>query len=74
MNQKRLEQLREMLAEEPNDPFLIYALATEYLNTDKAKARLYFEILLSKYPDYAGTYYHAHWRCSNPRRPPGRDR
>ena len=59
MSQTRVEQLREMLAEEPNDPFLIYALGIEYLNLDIPQARLYFEKLLSQYPEYAGTYYHA---------------
>ena len=31
MNNQRIQRLLEMLLEEPNDPFLLYALATEYL-------------------------------------------
>jgi Tfp pilus assembly protein PilF len=47
-----------MLEEEPNDPFLIYAIGTELLSSDASQARVYFEKLLTEYPDYAGTYYH----------------
>lgn len=59
MSQTRLEQLQKMLDEEPNDPFLIYAIGTEYLSSDKQQAKIYFEKLLLEYPEYAGTYYHA---------------
>ena len=34
MNQFRLEQLRNFYEEEPNDPFNVYALATELLKFD----------------------------------------
>lgn len=55
----RLEKLLEFLSHEPEDPFLKYALATEYLaqnNTEKALA--YFENLIQQHADYVGTYYH----------------
>ena len=58
-NHTRLTQLKQMLQEEPNDPFLIYAIATEYLNIDSQQARHYFEELLKKHEDYIATYYHA---------------
>ena len=58
-NHTRLTQLKQMLQEEPNDPFLIYAIATEYLNIDSQQARHYFEQLLEKHEDYIATYYHA---------------
>ncbi|HET8827702.1 MAG TPA: tetratricopeptide repeat protein [Pelobium sp.] len=55
----RLERLLEFFKSEPNDPFLKYALATEYLrlnNTDKAL--WYYLDLVDKHTDYIGTYYH----------------
>lgn len=59
MHLTRLQKLLEFLKNEPNDPFLKYALATEYLNaSDYIKALQYFEDLTSNHPDYVGTYYH----------------
>lgn len=59
MNNERLEKLIEFLKEEPDDPFIIYALAIEYLKTNPEKSELYFDSLLSDHPNYTGTYYHA---------------
>jgi len=59
MEISRLEKLLDFFKNEPDDPFLKYALATEYLRlneTDKALA--YFEDLINKHADYTGTYYH----------------
>lgn len=56
---ERLNQLIEFLKESPNEPFLNYALATEYLklgHTDDALR--YYEELRSNHPSYVGTYYH----------------
>ena len=53
----RLMQLQAFLEEDPNDPFLLYALATEYQPTDVGKALVYFEQLLANHPDYLATYY-----------------
>ncbi|MFS8615773.1 MAG: tetratricopeptide repeat protein [Solitalea sp.] len=59
MKNTRLEQLREFLAGQPHDPFLKYAIATEYLKlNDRANALSWFERLLREHPDYLGTYYH----------------
>ena len=59
MHHIRLQKLQEFLKNEPNDPFLKYALATEYFNIeDYDKALLYYEDLISGHPDYVGTYYH----------------
>ncbi|WP_291725592.1 tetratricopeptide repeat protein [Bernardetia sp.] len=55
----RLTQLLSFLEKEPNDTFLLYALATEYLKTDVQKALEYFENLLQNYSEYIPTYYHA---------------
>ena len=58
MNHSRLNQLLEFYKEEPNDPFNIYALATEYKSSDTKKALEYFELLIENHPDYVATYYH----------------
>lgn len=56
----RLQKLLNFLENEPNDPFLKYALATEYLNANETeKALHYYNDLLQNHPDYVGTYYHA---------------
>ncbi len=54
----RLEILRQFVAEEPQDPFNHYALATELLKTDKIESRQIFEFLLENHPDYLPIYYH----------------
>jgi len=59
MQESRLEKLLEFLKNEPNDAFLKYALATEYLRINQTdKALEYYEDLLNNYPNYIGTYYH----------------
>ena len=58
MNQDRLKLLLEYYKDDPNDPFNIYALATEYKSADPEKALEYFELLVNKHPDYLATYYH----------------
>ncbi|MEQ9298983.1 MAG: tetratricopeptide repeat protein [Cyclobacteriaceae bacterium] len=59
MNHERLKKLLEFLKNEPNDPFTIYAVATEYLDGNPLKSKEYFELLLRQHPDYLATYYHA---------------
>lgn len=59
MNNPRLEQLFKFLEEDPEDPFNLYAIALEYLNDDKVKAREYFDKLLSQHEKYVPVYYHA---------------
>lgn len=60
MHHIRLQKLLDFLSNEPNDPFLKYALATEYLNAKELdKAIGYYEDLLKNHSDYVGTYYHA---------------
>ena len=59
MQISRLEKLLEFIKAEPDDPFLKYALATEYLRLDQTdKALAYYEDLINKHPNYIGTYYH----------------
>jgi len=59
MQISRLQKLLEFLENEPNDPFLKYALATEYLRLNETeKALTYYEGLIKNHPNYTGTYYH----------------
>ncbi len=56
---KRLSQLKTFLEENPNDPFLQYALALEYLKLkDPKQAQAIFVKLTQEHPQYVGTYYH----------------
>jgi tetratricopeptide (TPR) repeat protein len=55
----RLEKLLEFFKNEPDDPFLKYALATEYSRLEQTdKALAFYEELVEKHPNYSGTYYH----------------
>jgi tetratricopeptide (TPR) repeat protein len=59
MEISRLDKLLEFIKNEPNDEFLKYALATEYLRlNDSEKALYYYEDLINNHPNYTGTYYH----------------
>jgi len=58
MNQQRLEQLLRFLQETPEDPFLLYAIATEYIDEAPEKALQYFDRLSHDHPNYVPTYYH----------------
>jgi tetratricopeptide (TPR) repeat protein len=59
MEISRLDKLLEFIKNEPNDEFLKYALATEYLRLNQAdKALTYYEDLVNNHPNYTGTYYH----------------
>ena len=59
MQNTRLNKLLAFLVTEPNDPFILYALATEY-NTlnDTEQAFHYYLKLVAEHPTYVGTYYH----------------
>jgi tetratricopeptide (TPR) repeat protein len=59
MNKERLKSLMEFLEKDPNDPFLIYAIATEYGIQIPDKALKHYQRLLNDFPDYSATYYHA---------------
>lgn len=56
----RKQQLQEMLAEEPNDPFLRYGLAMEFVSegNDEEAVRC-FQELLRIAPDYVPAYLQA---------------
>ena len=55
----RIQKLLDFLEKTPDDNFLKHALALEYIKANEAfKARQLFEDILSKNPDYIGSYYH----------------
>jgi tetratricopeptide (TPR) repeat protein len=59
MQSTRLVKLLEFLQSDPNDPFVLYALATEYNSlNDTEKAFEYYLKLINEHPSYVGTYYH----------------
>lgn len=59
METTRLQKLLAFFENEPNDEFLKYALATEYLRLNETdKALMYYEDLVNNHPRYVGTYYH----------------
>ncbi|WP_295675021.1 tetratricopeptide repeat protein [uncultured Mucilaginibacter sp.] len=59
MQTNRLEKLLEFIKNEPEDPFLKYALATEYLRLKETdKALVFYEDLVKNHTGYTGTYYH----------------
>ena len=54
----RLATLLEMERVSPGDPFLIYALAMEYVSQgNMTESRRYFDRLVTDHPDYVATYY-----------------
>jgi len=55
----RMEILKNMVAQNPNDSFSRYGLAMEYANSGNlADAVNEYESLLAANPDYAAAYYH----------------
>ncbi|GAA4791756.1 hypothetical protein GCM10023231_19610 [Olivibacter ginsenosidimutans] len=59
MSTNRLDQLLNFLETTPDDPFILYAVASEYMKQKNfPKALDYFRELVGKRPDYVGTYYH----------------
>ncbi len=59
MQNNRLSKLLEFLSNDSSDPFILYAIATEYnVINDKENALYYYLKLIAEHPDYVGTYYH----------------
>ena len=59
MPNDRLIKLLELKETIPNDPFLDYAMALEYVKLDDVeKAASLFSMLYQDYPDYLPFYYH----------------
>lgn len=56
---KRIAQLQDFLRDTPNDAFLNYAIAIEYVGMEKDDiAQPIFEKLADTQPEYTATYYH----------------
>lgn len=59
MQSDRIRQLKEFIKEDPQDPFPLYALAMEYVNTDPQEARNLYIKVLDQHPEYVPVYYQA---------------
>ncbi|GCC49981.1 enzyme of heme biosynthesis [Chryseotalea sanaruensis] len=59
MNTQRIEMLKKLVLEDPNDPFYPYALALEYLHTQRAEAMFILRDVMDKHSDYLPSYYQA---------------
>ncbi len=56
--QTRLQQLEQMLAQEPDDVFLQYAIAIEYFSVaDYERSLQCLKTILDRNPDYLAAYY-----------------
>jgi tetratricopeptide (TPR) repeat protein len=59
MASTRLDTLKDMVAQNPNDSFLRYGLAMEYKNAGSlAEAMGAFQDLMAVNPDYSAAYFH----------------
>lgn len=59
MREERIAKLLAFLEQNPNDNFLRYALAQEYIGMQKDDlAKDILETLLKESPDYIASYYH----------------
>ena len=59
MENSRIEQIKQFLNDSPDDAFLNYALAIEYIGINEAElAKAIFIKLLENHPNYSATYYH----------------
>ncbi len=59
MPASRIQELLDFLDKDPQDPFILYALALEYQKIEPKPAKMYFELLIKEHPKYVATYYHA---------------
>lgn len=59
MSSNRLEVLKNMVAQKPEESFLRYGLAMEYRNAgDLESAVREFRLLMGSHPDYVPAYFH----------------
>lgn len=55
----RIQALEQLLAQDPNNTFMRYGLAMEFVNTgDLPRAVVEFETVLKSDPSYGAAYYH----------------
>lgn len=58
MSSDRLTKILAMIEQMPNDPFLRYGAALEYVSSgDDIQAEQYFQWILANHPDYLPMYY-----------------
>ncbi len=58
MNEERLKKLLEWEAQKPDDAFLKFAIAQEYVSGGNDKEALkYYRFLVDNFSDYLATYY-----------------
>ena len=58
MTSNRIELLKTFIQEDPIDPFNHYALALEYLKSERtAEARTLFQFVYENHPGYLANYY-----------------
>lgn len=58
MNNKRLGHLKELLRHDPDDPFLHYGIAMEYVSMEKfGEALEAFDEIFQRFPNYVPNYY-----------------
>lgn len=58
-NELRLHRLRELIQEDPSDPFLRYGLCLEYQKMNHPETLPAWDQLLHDFPDYLPAYYQA---------------
>lgn len=59
MGSNRIAQLEQFLSEDPDDTFVLFALAKEHASLNNIEeSRKYFARLRATDPDYVGLYYH----------------
>lgn len=59
MNSQRIEMLKKMVLEDPQDPFYPYAMALEYIHTNRPEALSLLISVMQSHPDYLPPYYQA---------------
>lgn len=59
MNSQRIEMLKKMVLEDPQDPFYPYALSLEWIHTNRSEALSLLIDVMRKYPEYLPPYYQA---------------
>ncbi len=59
MNLQRISTLKQFIAEEPENPFNVYALAMEYYEECPSESLNLLRSLLEKKPEYLPTYFKA---------------
>ena len=59
MQAERIKFLIEEIAQNPDEPFNHYALGLEYQKTQPQEAKVLFDTVLEKFPEYLAAYYSA---------------